>query len=81
MSGPFEVDDLIGVDHLGRQFLATVREPSPTEKLSSQELPITPVPANVTYYVIQKREVKSHYKLRGRSSRPRYGRNGGLAYG
>lgn len=75
MSGPFRNGDIVGVSHLGRDFMATV------EGEDGQTLFVHPIPANITYFTVSKREVKSHWPFRKGSRVPLVKHNGGLTYG
>lgn len=77
VSGPFRVNDIVGVDHKGRQFLAVVTGEDPE---SQRGLIVSPIPKNVTYYHIPKSDVKSHFPLR-RGKTPVFRGNGGIVYG
>ena len=58
MQGPFNELDIVGVNHLGREFLAIV------EGESGPELHVRPLTRNVTYFTVNKREVVSHWPFR-----------------
>jgi hypothetical protein len=73
VTGPYREGDLVGVNHLGRQFLAVVV----SEK--GQELSIRPVPKNVTYFHIPKRDVRTIYRL-AKGASPVFTQNGGIVY-
>lgn len=74
MTGPFPVNDIVGVDHKGRQFLAVV------EGEDGRDLLIKPVSKNVTYFRVPKAEVHTHWRMR-KGKTPVFRGNGGIVYG
>lgn len=75
MSGPFRNGDIVGIDHLGRGFLAVVTGEE------GANLKVEPIPANVTYFTVSKRDVKSHWPRRKAGRIAEFKHNGGLVYG
>lgn len=74
MTGPFRVNDIVGVEHLGRGFLAIITGED------GANLEVQPLPKNVTYYHIPKSHVKTMWRL-SKGVTPEFRGNCGLIYG
>jgi hypothetical protein len=74
MQGPFRENDIVGVTHLGRDFLAIV-----TDEQTKAELTVKPLAKNVTYYHIPKRDVTAIWRF-ARGRKPYVKRSGGVTF-
>lgn len=75
MHGPFNHGDIVGVNHLGREFFALVEEDD-----GQAELDVRPITHGITYFHISKRDVKSIHRF-SRGTLPTIKNSGGPTWG
>jgi hypothetical protein len=75
MQGPLNPGDIVAVNHLGREFLGVVKTETVTGAVE-----VHPIPVNVTYYTVGKREITARWKFT-KGKVPSSFRNGNLSYG